>query len=114
MQTHPATHGFSLLEVMISVSIFSIGLLGLLQLQARSLQHVYSAMLTSLAANQLVNIADQFMVTTSPDITEWNHENNHILPQGEGQLVYTILNYRLALAWFYQEQSYTLTLQGIK
>ncbi len=107
----PTAKGFSLIEVMISIVIFSVGLLGLLRLQTLSLQHAYSAMLTSQAESQLVDMADQLMITAIPDISLWNNENNLLLPQGNGVLYGAAPHYQLQLFWNFEEKQNQLSLQ---
>ena len=102
--------GFSLIEVIISSAIFSVGLLGLLRLQMLSLQHAYGAMLMGQAEHQLVNMAEQLMITASPDLETWNHENILFFPQGEGILKGILPSYQLKLSWIFQEKQQNLSL----
>lgn len=78
--------GFSLLEVLLSISIFSIALLGLLGVQTISIQTAYGALLRSQAQVQLVNITGQCLISSFPNITDWQKNNVFYLPQATGNI----------------------------
>ncbi len=52
-------HGFTLLEVLIAIVIFSIGLLGIASLQLAGLRYTHTSQLRATAAMQAENIADR-------------------------------------------------------
>ncbi len=67
-------HGFTLLEVMVALVIFSIGLLGLAGLQARGLQSNASAYYRSLATIQAYDMADR--IRSNPEgVSNGNYDN---------------------------------------
>ncbi|MBY0544900.1 MAG: prepilin-type N-terminal cleavage/methylation domain-containing protein [Gammaproteobacteria bacterium] len=100
------TSGFSLLEVLLSVSIFSVALLGLLGMQTASIQTAYSALLRSQAQIQLVNIAGQCLVSSFPNIVDWQKSNTFYLPQGIGSLH----GNSVTLSWSVYNQSENISL----
>ncbi len=104
---HPRQRGFTLLEVMISVLVLSIGLLGLAGLQASGLRSNHSAYLRSQAVTYSYDIIDRMRAnrlsalsgtynialgTGAPtgttiaetDLREWKHLINDNLPSGDG------------------------------
>lgn len=56
---HSDTHGFTLIEVMLALVIFSIGLLGLASLQATSLQQNHGAYMRTQATYLAYDILDR-------------------------------------------------------
>ncbi len=106
--------GFSLIEVLVTVVILAIGLLGLAALQAKSLRLNHDSQLRSLAVNQAYAITDRmranvegvdgglydvinstgsasgctsgctFTQVAQQDIFDWNTNNAAMLPSGRG------------------------------
>jgi prepilin-type N-terminal cleavage/methylation domain-containing protein len=79
-------NGFSLLEVLLSLAIFSIGLLGLLKLQTISMQSAYASMLRAQGQIQLTNFAEELMLPVVPDIATWQMSNAGYLPLSQSRL----------------------------
>jgi len=85
---HSAESGFSLLEVLISLLIFSVGFLGLASLQHVALKLSYDAVLQNSAANLAESLLTQIRVEgDSSDISAWQSRVNETLPLGKGDLV---------------------------
>jgi len=97
--------GSSLLEVLISVLILSIGLLGLAALQITSQKNNHSALFRTNAVVQAYNIIDRMrlnkiedytltMISAAPvgplrkdtDLSEWITELELLLPLGDGSI----------------------------
>ncbi|WP_367606226.1 type IV pilus modification protein PilV [Legionella sp. W05-934-2] len=105
--------GFSLLEVLISVVVLSVGMLGIAALQANAIKYNQSAQLRAVAITQVGNMADRMLansagiqagaydnitgipsnpsctVCTSAEVAqrdayEWNTINGQLLPNGQG------------------------------
>jgi type IV pilus assembly protein PilV len=120
--------GFSLIEVLISVLILSIGLLGVAGLQISSIQFNQSAQLRSIAISQISNMVDRMManqvgintglynsqsgIPTNPecspcspsqiafhDLYEWNNSNRILLPNGQGTVVGNNNRYIVTVRW---------------
>ena len=68
-QSPPTQQGFTLLEVMISLVIFSIGLIGLAGLQAIGLQNNYSAYNRTVATQVAYDLADRIRNNRNQDYT---------------------------------------------
>lgn len=92
-------HGFTLLEAMIALVIFSVGLLGLAGMQMTGLQSNHSAMLRTIATQQSYDMAErlrsnragkylnpQASSVESADLTDWNNVNAKLLPSGKGDI----------------------------
>lgn len=105
--------GYSLLEVLISVVVLAVGMLGIAALQANAIQFNQSAQLRAVAITQIGNMVDRMLANSSGidagaynDITgipsnpsctvcssaqvavrdahEWNTLNSQLLPSGQG------------------------------
>ena len=114
MTSHHKQTGVSLIEVMISIVIFSIGLMGMGALQITALQTTSDSYLRTLASFQAYDMAERMRANTAgvsanlynnisgtgtavnctPDCTpseiatndtfQWNTKNASILPSGQG------------------------------
>lgn len=113
---HFYNNGVSLLEVLLSIVILSIGMLGIANLQLSASRFNHSAGLRSIAAQQAYNMMDRIRANKSganagaynnlsglprapscstctgsqiaiKDISEWNTENATLLPQGQGSVL---------------------------
>lgn len=120
--------GFSLLEILISVVVLSIGLLGIAALQTRSVNYVHSGELRSIASYQAYNMLDRMRAnkagrdagnyasvsgagtdpgcsTCTPaqiaqkDQFEWNSSNGNLLPQGQGTVSQNAGVYTITVYW---------------
>jgi prepilin-type N-terminal cleavage/methylation domain-containing protein len=79
--------GFTFLELLMALAIFSAGLLGILQLQFLAQRQLYDAIYISRAVAQAYNLsALMIMFDDSSVIEDWNLRNAKILPEGDGQL----------------------------
>lgn len=121
-------NGFSLLEVLISVVLFAIGLLGLAALQLNLIKHNHSAYLRAIAISQTNNIVDRMRANyagvqsghysslsgtpSNPNCTvctasqiaqrdhhEWNTNNAQLLPSGQGTIVRSGNQHVVTLYW---------------
>ncbi|STX50688.1 pre-pilin leader sequence (pilV) [Legionella busanensis] len=121
-------HGFSLLEVLISLIILAVGLLGIAALQARAVRDNHSALLRSTAINQINNMIDRMQsnyagvnagaynnvsgigslincTTCSStqiaqrDIYQWNTNNAQLLPSGTGTVTRNGQRFTITLFW---------------
>lgn len=98
--------GFSLLEVLISLLIFTVGFLGLASLQHVALSATYDATLQ----NSAVNLADSLLTRVrvegaSVDLASWQQEISEQLPNASGQLVKQGEAYQIRLQWQESSQS---------
>ena len=81
--------GVSLIEILISLFVFSIALLALAKAQVLTLSYDNEAYLNSLAAIRLQSMCERLYAShrLSPqDIKRWNKLNQELLPQGRGEV----------------------------
>lgn len=80
-------YGTSLVEILISILLISLILLGLDGAQLTSMQQANLAYTYSVAAQQVININERLKAANFfEQIVHWNSENQQILPQGRGVL----------------------------
>src|SRR5205809_775092 len=96
--------GFSLIEVLISILLLSIALIGIDALELNSLRISRETYYLSVATNQMQSIADRLKVFSNnnvlqSEIDDWNRENKNILPQGRGQVSGIFPFYQIAVFW---------------
>jgi type IV pilus assembly protein PilV len=120
--------GFSLLEVLISVVVLAVGLLGIAALQTSVIKFNHSAQLRSFAVYQAQNMIDRMRAnkagvtagnynsvsgtpslpsctTCTPaqiaqrDISLWNTENALLLPVGQGTVVGNGSVFTVTIRW---------------
>ena len=83
--------GFSLLEVLISLLIFSIGLMGLAGLQIVAMKANQNAMLRSIASEAAYGVLDQLRANPRGnfDVDAWKTALGGALPGGTGKICVT-------------------------
>lgn len=120
--------GYSLLEVLVSVVVLSVGLLGIAALQVNSVRYNHSAYLRSIATAQATNMADRMRgnyagvkagyynaisgipsannctTCSTADIAtldafQWNSDNASLLPLGQGTVVKNGSKYIITIRW---------------
>ncbi len=88
--------GFMMVEVMVAILLFSIGLMGLVALQTTSAQNATNAEYRTIAANlsnELVtqmwikNTADPAAADLSPEVTSWKAKVAASLPNATGEVL---------------------------
>lgn len=103
-----ATHGFSLIEVMVSIVILSLGIIGLVGLQARAMQYSASAEDTNRAALLANEIAAQMWLAGNISITPamkaaWQAKvqdpSTGGLPNGSGDITITGQVATIKITW---------------
>lgn len=79
--------GFSFLELIIALGLFSAGLLGILQLQFLAQLQLQQAMYTHRALLQAYHLSTQLILFPMQSVErEWAAALAHLLPSGEGRL----------------------------
>ena len=120
--------GYSLLEVLISVVVMAIGMLGIAALQANAIRYNQSAQLRAIAITQVGNMADRMLANStgidagaydnisgipsnpscSPcsstlvaqrDAFEWNTLNAQLLPNGQGTVTRNGTRLLITMRW---------------
>jgi type IV pilus assembly protein PilV len=109
-------HAFSLIEVLVSIVVIAIGLLGVAKIQANAIRYNHDAVLRAIAtiqsnnmldrlyANQVASSTGQYNalvgIPSRPicticssqqiaqmDVHDWNTENAALLPNGQGSVI---------------------------
>jgi len=99
-----AFSGFTLIEVLISLTLLSFILLGFEQVELYSLHETYAAYYVHLAAAQL-NSMSAFLHTINNTISIeqpmaiWNAQNKELLPNGEGSVRGVYPRYTMTIYW---------------
>jgi prepilin-type N-terminal cleavage/methylation domain-containing protein len=86
--------GFSLLEVLISLSLLSFMLLSLDAMELTILHKSRENYFANVALNQLQNMTERLQ-TSNPDIDAWNTENQLLLPNARSE----VINNKIKLCW---------------
>lgn len=96
-------NGISLIEVMISLFIFSILMFGMESVTFKSLQQAKSTYYFNVATQQINNMIERLRVIKAGnwEIAQenWNKENQNILPQGRGMIEGQYPNYVISIFW---------------
>ena len=120
--------GFSLIEVLVTLVVLSIGLLGLATLQLNATRYNYQSHLSSIAISQVQNMADRMRAnitgldagaynnisgtpsdpgcnpcsptqTAQLDAFQWNTANAALLPNGQGTVTANGNIYTITVMW---------------
>ena len=124
----PRCSGFGLIEVLVSILVLSIGLLGLAALQTASLRYKNEAQMRSQAVNQITAMSDRMRAnragvtggsynsisgipskpnckqcspqqTAIKDTYEWNYENSYLFPAGQGTVTGDGSLFTITIMW---------------
>ncbi len=103
------TSGLTLFEVLISLLLFSLALLGLDAMLLSSWQFNRKAYFSALAEQQMHNLKERMRLQDGGEelahsIAAWNQENHRILPSAEGGVEGAYPDYRLSLCWGDQQE----------
>ena len=101
--------GFSLLELVIALAIFSMALLGLMKIQIVGIRSAYSAMLRAQGQVQLLSLIEQTRISSKVDLGPWLQSNDEYLPQSKGGVTAK----GVYLQWQIFDQDESLALQVI-
>ncbi|MEM1243264.1 MAG: prepilin-type N-terminal cleavage/methylation domain-containing protein [Pseudomonadota bacterium] len=99
MENNNKQGGITLVEVIVTLSIFSFGLLALAKLQINYLNKTYVLYYNSIALEQLNSIEARLRVDakfSNFELQQWNSTNRRLLPQGQGEL----LGNKITLKWY--------------
>lgn len=108
--------GFALIEVLVALLLFSLGLLGIAGMQIVSLRHTQEAYWQSVADMQLLSFFECLRANRTPSIREpekidWNMQNIRLLPQGNGSYQCNTEGCTVYLEWK-TRQTHALSLSG--
>lgn len=93
--------GFSFIEVLVSLFIFSFVILGLDAVQVMALRKAKSAYYFSVATQQLQVIIGKLSITSDLQtaLHHWNEQNQIVLPQGSGKILGNYPSYQIQIYW---------------
>ncbi len=96
--------GFSLLEILISLLLISLILLGMDAIQWVALQKVKTVYFFQSAYNQINNAVERLRALHTDDdlprlLSQWNAENQLLLPAGFGTIAGQFPNYQITVYW---------------
>ena len=92
--------GFSLIELLISILIFSVGMLGLASLQITSMRMTQDAQQTYLASLLANGIASQLRVgSNGVDTNFWQQQVSETLPSGVALIEPQAQGHRVIISW---------------
>lgn len=95
-----AQSGFSLIELLISLLIFSVGILGLASMQITSMRMVLDAQQYFSASLLASAISNQLQASGSTQGAEfWTQQVSESLPSGLALIESSASNYRVTLSW---------------
>jgi hypothetical protein len=98
-----AQRGLTLLEVLVSLVLLMLMLLGFDAMQLSALRSAKSAYYLSVATQQVDVIVQRLSVLkelfNGDAIAEWNIENQTVLPNGLGRVDGQFPNYRISINW---------------
>lgn len=97
-------NGFSLIEVLMSLLIFSLLILFLDSMGLFALRENHEAYYFSMATHQLNSMAERLRtIRSDADLLHhliiWNEQNNRILPEGKGHVIHNIQSYTVTIFW---------------
>ena len=95
--------GFSFIEILMSLFFISIMLLGLDAMQLAALRQVKAAYFFSLANQQVLNMAEKFLMLQGRNaeevILQWKQQTQKLLPQGEGEIISNASQKIITVSW---------------
>lgn len=98
------TYGFSLIEILVSLLLFSLILLGLDAMEIQALAQLKNTCLLQQAGNQLDALTERLYTANATTdleqwVAEWNMQNQAVLPNGYGELIGTFPDYTAIIYW---------------
>ena len=97
-------YGFSFIELLISLLLLALVLLGFDAMEIYALRETQAAYFFSVAENQLHSMVEHlYALEKSADISQtvdsWDKQNHEVLPHGKGYVVGVFPNYKITIFW---------------
>ncbi len=97
---HKIPKGFTFLELLIALALFSVGLLGILQLQFFAQRQLQEAVYVTRGLQQAYNLSALLMMFEAQPYSaravqlqqQWNMDNARLLPHGKGTFEFNKIN----------------------
>ena len=95
------SHGFTLIEVLVTLLVLSIGLLGLASLQIQGLRGTHEALLHTQAGGLAVDMAERLLAhpLDAQDLQDWKTQLAQRLPEGDGSVVMNAATATVQVFW---------------
>src|SRR5207253_11148603 len=91
----PNLSGTTLIEILISLLLISLLLLGVDVMQIVSLRQTQANYYVTVAEQQMNNMLERLTINPHADLETWNKQNREVLPEGRG-----VINHdELAIYW---------------
>jgi len=98
--------GFSMIELLVSMLVFAVGLLGIISLQTYSMRMTHDAELMGQASLLVNSMADKLRVQGDQlDIAPWKQQVELALPQGSGTVEKNGQLFTILVDWFESSDS---------
>lgn len=93
--------GFTLIEVLVTLLVLSIGLLGLASLQLQGLSGTHAALLHTQAGVLAVDMAERLLAgpLDAPDLQDWKSQLARRLPAGDGSVTSDATAITVQISW---------------
>ncbi len=92
--------GFTLIEVLVSLTILGIMLFSLASVEMIAVRNSRDAFFLSVAVQQLEAMAEQIRAQQgSVNVGQWNLDNQKLLPRGKGTITGNYPFYTLKMTW---------------
>ena len=95
------SRGFTLIEVLVTLLVLSIGLLGLASLQIQGLRGTHEALLHTQAGTLAVDMAERLRAEpfAAQDLLDWKTQLAQRLPEGDGSVVMDAATVTVQVLW---------------
>ena len=96
----PKQTGYSLLELLISLLVFSVGILGTVSIQTTSIRLSHEAYLNYQASLLASALAENIRINDSAvGLDSWQKEVSMVLPAGSAEVSESEKGYQIRIAW---------------
>ena len=104
--------GVTLIEILITLLIISVGLIALLAMTTHSLKATRYAFYSGVALQQAKSLAEYqvYLKHSTHLLTTWNQDNQRLLPQGHGDLHSENGSDVITVNWYDNNQQYGVKL----
>jgi type IV pilus assembly protein PilV len=102
-------HGFSMIELLVALLIFSIGLLGIASLQVTGMRMTRDAELMGRASLYVSSMAERIRANPSTlvDTADWAHSIQTALPSGLGEVITVNRMHTISVSWLESQDGHS-------
>jgi type IV pilus assembly protein PilV len=101
--------GFSMIELLVALLIFSIGLLGIASLQVTGMRMTRDAELMGRASLYVSSMAERIRANSSTlvDTVDWTHSIQTALPSGLGEVITVNRMHTISVSWLESQDGHS-------